>query len=193
MRAAAVSAALLACSCLAWSGAPAQAQDQSSQNQSSQNQSSQGQNAQRPCSTPEFRQLDFWVGVWDAYYAPDAETPGGRNVITRAYGDCVIQEDFDGGPSTRGLIGHSVSTYHVPSRRWRQTWVDNQGGYFALVGGPEGADFVLVNRRLGDDVPIQRMVFTDIAPESFTWRWQTSADSGATWTDAWVIWYRRAE
>jgi hypothetical protein len=149
------------------------------------------QTAQAPCSTPEFRQMDFWLGTWDAYYSADAAAPGGRNVITRAYGGCVIQEDFDGGAQAQGLIGHSVSTYHAQAGRWRQTWVDNQGGYFALVGGPEGDRFVLVNHRLSDNAPVQRMVFEDITPRSFTWRWQASADAGATWTDSWVIYYRR--
>lgn len=153
----------------------------------------QQQPAQPPCASPEFHQMDFWLGVWDAYYAEDAAAPGGRNVITREYGGCVIQEQFDGGPQAQGLIGHSVSTYHAHAGAWRQTWVDNQGGYFALVGGPEGDDFVLVSRRLSDNVPVQRMLFTDITPQSFTWRWQSSSDGGATWADSWVIWYRRAE
>lgn len=146
-----------------------------------------------PCAAPEFRQMDFWLGTWDAYYAEEAAEPGGRNVITRAYGGCVIQEDFNGGPQAQGLVGQSVSTYHVQSARWRQTWVDNQGGYFALVGGPDGGDFVLVSYRLSDNVPVQRMLFTNITPRSFTWRWQSSADGGATWADAWVIWYRRVQ
>jgi len=149
------------------------------------------QPAPPPCSTAEFRQMDFWLGTWDNYYAADAAAPGGTNTITREYGGCVIQEAFDGGPSTNGLIGHSVSTYHAPSGLWRQTWVDNQGGYFALTGGPDGDRFILLSRRLSDNVVTQRMVFEDITPNSFTWRWQSSIDAGATWTDAWVIWYRR--
>lgn len=149
------------------------------------------QAAPPPCTSAEFHQMDFWLGTWDAYYAADAATPGGRNVITREYGGCVVQEAFDGGPQAQGLIGHSVSTYHTPSGRWRQTWVDNQGGYFALVGGPEDGKFVLNSYRLHDNVLVQRMVFEDITSENFTWRWQQSADAGATWTDSWVIWYRR--
>lgn len=147
-----------------------------------------------PCSGPEFRQMDFWLGDWDARYANDPSTPvDGRNVITREYGGCVIQEAFDGGPAAQGLIGHSVSTYHAPMRKWRQTWVDNQGGYFALVGGPVGDDFVLENSRLTDNAPYLRMLFEDITPSSFTWRWQQSADAGATWADQWVIYYTRRQ
>jgi len=149
-----------------------------------------------PCSTPEFRQLDFWVGAWDARWdaAPGIPAGTGTNVITREYGDCVIQEQFDGGPSTGSLIGHSVSTYHAQAQVWRQTWVDNQGGYIALSGGRVGDIFVLTSYQLNSTTPTRRMVFTDITPNSFTWRWQSTADAGATWADAWVIYYtRRAE
>lgn len=149
--------------------------------------------AAAPCSTPEFRQLDFWVGTWDARWEALGATPAGNgtNLITREYGDCVIQEQFDGGPATGGLIGHSVSTYYAPGQMWRQTWVDNQGGYFALTGGPVGDDFILTTYRMNTATPAQRMVFTDITANAFTWRWQMTPDAGATWADQWVIRYTR--
>jgi hypothetical protein len=145
------------------------------------------------CSAPEYRQMDFWVGVWDVRWDAGPLVPAGHgtNVITREYDECVIREAFDGGPSTGGLIGHSVSTYHAPERRWRQTWVDNQGSYFALVGGPAGEDFVLVSHGLSDPRPQGRMIFEKITPNRLTWRWQKTADGGVTWTDAWVIFYER--
>ena len=146
-----------------------------------------------PCAASEFRQMDFWVGTWDVRWNKGGGTPAGAgtNIITREYADCVIQEAFDGGPATGNLIGHSVSTYHAPLGKWRQTWVDNQGGYFALIGGPEGDDFVLTSYRVSDNTPAQRMVFTDIGAHSLTWRWQRTTDSGATWSDSWVIYYTR--
>lgn len=149
--------------------------------------------AASPCAAPEFRQMDFWVGEWDARWEASPGQPAGvgTNTITREYDNCVIQEQFDGGPSTGNLIGHSVSTYHAPTQRWRQTWVDNQGGYFALVGGPQGNDFVLIMNSYPANVPVRRMLFTDITPNAFTWRWQASTDGGATWTDSWVIHYTR--
>ena len=148
---------------------------------------------QAPCSAPEFRQMDFWVGTWDVRWdaSPGMAAGSGTNTITREYGACVIQEQFDGGPTTGNLIGHSVSVYHAPARTWRQTWVDNQGGYFALTGGPDGEGrFVLTNTRLSDQGPHLRMVFEDITEQSLTWRWQRSSD-GETWADAWVIHYTR--
>jgi len=150
------------------------------------------QQAPTPCSAPEHRQLDFWLGVWDVSWDDANGIPAGQgtNTITRQLGDCVIQEDFDGGPSTGDLIGRSVSLYHAPLGQWRQTWVDNQGGYFALTGGPDGDAFILNNARVSENAPHRRMVFEDITETSLTWRWQGSSD-GAAWNDLWVIRYTR--
>lgn len=153
----------------------------------------QQQAQQPPCAAQEFRQMDFWVGTWDVSWDAVQGIPAGSgtNAITREYNDCVIQEQFDGGASTGGLIGHSVSTYSAPAQTWRQTWVDNQGGYFALTGGQVGDDFILTSYRINTDTPLQRMVFTDITENSLTWRWQSTPDAGATWNDRWVIRYTR--
>lgn len=151
------------------------------------------QPAAPPCSGEAYRQLDFWVGTWDAAWEASPGQPAGHgtNVITRTLGDCVIEENFDGGPSTGNLIGRSVSIYHAPLGRWRQTWVDNQGGHFALIGGPVGDKFVLETAPATERGPYQRMVFENITPQAFTWRWQSTTDQGATWTDAWVIRYTK--
>jgi len=143
------------------------------------------------CAGAEFRQLDFWLGDWDAAWDASPGTPAGRgsNHITKSYEDCVIEERFDGRPGQH-LMGHSVSIYFAPTKQWRQTWVDNEGGYIDLSGGlqPNG-DFILTTPRRPSG-HISRMVFTDIKPDSFTWRWQASAD-GQAWTDNWVIRYTR--
>lgn len=141
-----------------------------------------------PCRAAESAQMDFWLGEWVADYGEG--TPG-LNRVTKVLDDCVVQEEFEGGPAAGGLIGRSYSMYHAGLGQWRQTWVDNQGGYFALVGGMEGDDFVLRNTRVVETAPYLRMVYQDIRPNSFTWRWQQSADAGATWSDKWVIRYTR--
>jgi hypothetical protein len=144
------------------------------------------------CSDPEFRQLDFWLGEWNATWPAPAGLPAGSgtNHITKSYEGCVIEEHFDGRPGQH-LMGHSVSVYHAPTKSWRQTWVDNEGGYIDLQGGPDAkGDFVLLTLPNGKTKQASRMLYTDIKPDSFTWRWQKSAD-GTTWTDNWVISYTR--
>lgn len=142
------------------------------------------------CAGTQFRQLDFWLGDWDARWAPSTGDSGiGSNHITRGYDGCVIEEHFDGRPG-QPLMGHSVSMYVAPDKLWRQTWVDNQGGYIELSGGPRpNGDFVLATGRRPSG-RVSRMVFTDIRRDSFTWRWQSSTD-GVHWADSWVIRYTR--
>lgn len=149
---------------------------------------------QPPCSGEEYRQLDFWVGDWHAEWDNGDGTIGtGENRITRdEYGDCVIYERFSG-----GFEGMSVSTYHAPVGAWRQSWVDNTGGYFALVGGPGGEHddyhFGLENTRLSEDAPYLRMIWQDVTGDSFTWRWQGRTSADEAWVDRWVIRYTRME
>ena len=143
------------------------------------------------CASEEFRTLDFWVGDW---IAQDQEGKRiGTNRVTRdEYGDCVITEHFR--MDDRSLIGHSISIYRPGLKQWRQNWVDNQGGYFDLTGGPvTGADhiFALENKRVTDTQPFARMIWQDVKPDSFTWRWQRKAKAEDDWADSWVIHYRR--
>ena len=85
---------------------------------------------QQPCSTPEARQFDFWLGEWDLTWGEDGR---GSNRITTRYGGCVIEENFNGAPSME-FQGMSVSTYNPKNQKWQQTWVDSQGSYIHLTG-----------------------------------------------------------
>ncbi len=140
-----------------------------------------------PCTGPQYSQMDFWVGDWKLKW----DGGEGANHITKDYEGCVIEEHFDGQPAMH-LQGHSVSIY--AHGQWRQNWVDNEGSYFDLTGGPEAdGRFVLKNVRLDDKAPYLRMVFEDIKPDSLTWHWQSSDDQGKTWNDRWVIEYTRVK
>ena len=148
-----------------------------------------------PCSGPEHRQLDFWVGDWIASWTnADGSAAGGRNVVSRnEYGDCVITERFSADDGS--LKGFSISTYVTSAREWRQTWMDDQGGYFDLFGGPvdgQPHSFVLETYRRTPNAPFRRMIWENVRPDGFTWRWQGRASPEAEWVDSWVIRYSRA-
>jgi hypothetical protein len=146
-----------------------------------------------PCSTPEFRQLDFWVGTWELSWTGQDGKPGkGTNVITRSLNDCVIEERFAVLDGERPFTGMSVSTYDVKARGWRQTWVDNSGAYIPLAGGPSEEGFQFRQRNYADDRNM-RMIWKDVKKDSLDWHWQRSEDGGQTWEDVWVIHYKRAE
>jgi hypothetical protein len=135
----------------------------------------------------EASQFDFWLGEWDAVWG---ENLRGVNRITKRW-DRVIVEEFDGKPGMP-LEGHSVSTYDVNARQWKQTWVDNEGSYLDFDGGFADGKMTLSRTAVKDGKTIhQRMVWYDIAASTFKWNWERSRDNGKTWEVLWKIDYSR--
>ncbi len=151
--------------------------------------------AKPACSEAEFRQLDFWVGDWDLWYDQGPDKPRGKasNRITKnEFGNCVITEHF----SMPGFSGSSFSIFHKPVGKWRQTWVDDQGGYYDLIGGPApkgaGYDFALeLVHPEGVKAPYLRMIWQVQDEDHLTWRWQSHKSDAKDWRDNWVLHYVR--
>ena len=131
--------------------------------------------------------LDFWLGTWDCTW----EGGNGRNTVTRELGDRVVVERFEafGEDAFDGL---SVSVPDPATNGWRQTWVDSTGSYWAFAGGrrTDGTFVFGTPDRVDADQLYKRMVFSDIEPDGFEWRWETSSDR-RQWTLRWAITYRR--
>jgi hypothetical protein len=144
----------------------------------------------KPCSAPEYRQFDFWVGEWNLSWGEGENAATGTNVITKGLNSCVIEENFS--TSNKKFIGNSLSVYNPKLNRWRQTWVDNQGGYLDFEGGPVG-DSMILSREAVEDTAFthQRMVWYNISKDTLDWNWEKSTDSGRTWKVFWHIDYTR--
>jgi hypothetical protein len=156
------------------------------------------QNAAEPtandCASPESKQFDFWLGEWDLTWPGkhQDETLHGTNSIRRMLGGCVIQEQFDGG-SANPLRGISLSVYNAKLQEWQQTWADNEATYMDFAGGVRDGQMVLEREARSSDgsATRQRMVYKNIAPDSFDWTWEQSKDDGKTWLVIWPIHYTR--
>ena len=134
------------------------------------------------------RQFDFWLGDWDLTWG---EAGKGTNRITAVLDNRVIQEQFDGTPSTP-LQGLSVSTYNTQLGKWQQTWVDNSGSYLDFVGEFADGKMVLSREAVLEGKPIQqRMVWHNITELALDWNWERSEDGGETWQVMWHIRYQR--
>jgi hypothetical protein len=146
--------------------------------------------APSPCTDPKASEFDFWVGTWNAQWGDQGR---GTNVITKALGGCVILENFrDQDPGPESLAGMSVSTYVPAESCWKQTWVDNQGGYLDFKGGLTDGRMILARQMEMDGHVIeQRMVWYDLKPEAFEWNWERSDDGGESWNTLWHIHYTR--
>ncbi len=141
--------------------------------------------------------FDFWVGEWDLTWDDgNGQVGKGSNRIERIMGDQVIQENFEAlEGNLAGYKGMSVSVFNRRTQEWKQTWVDNQGGYldfYHVIDGDKHMfmrEFTAPNGQKG----LQRMVFYNITADSFEWDWERSLDGGKTWTLAWRIHYKRKE
>ncbi len=134
-------------------------------------------------------QMDFWLGEWNLKW----ERGEGTNVVQRTLDGKIIQENFLGRwDGTQSFNGKSFSAYVSAEKKWKQTWVDNQGGYVDLTGNAEGSSFILMREETSSGHKIlQRMLFSDIRRNSFTWDWQLSRNNGTTWESQWKIEYTR--
>jgi hypothetical protein len=91
------------------------------------------------------------------------------------------------------LRGRSLSIFDTISGKWKQTWVDNEGGYLDFTGEFRDGQMILAReamRRNGQTV-LQRMVFKNITPNELDWSWEASTDGGKTWQVNWPIHYKR--
>ena len=136
-------------------------------------------------NTQPENQFDFWLGNWDVTWGEDDK---GTNRIEKILDGKIIQENF----TAPDLIGMSVSAYDAEHGLWRQTWVDNSGGYLDFTGKFEDGKMILSREAvIKGQACKQRMVWFDIQEFKFEWNWERSDDGGNTWHVAWNIHYTR--
>jgi hypothetical protein len=75
--------------------------------------------------------------------------------------------------------GSTIRFYDPGLDAWRSTWIEPVNARVRrFIGRPAGADIVLLSE---EEEPRLRWSFTDITPDSFTWRGEISRDQGASW------------
>jgi len=136
---------------------------------------------------PGGKQFDFWVGEWELTWPSGA----GKNRISFTLDSAVIMEEFSGEESM-ALRGMSVSVFDARAGTWRQTWVDNQGGYLDFEGEFKDGRMILQrSATVQEKSVLQRMVWDNITADSLDWSWERSDDQGQTWKTLWPIHYKR--
>lgn len=148
--------------------------------------------AQPPsCSTPEYRQFDFWIGDWDAFDIDNPTTAVARTRVDRILDGCVLLEDYQG---ANGSHGESFSIYDASRKLWHQSWVTNRGKLLIIEGTLQADAMVLsgVDRAAGRSAGALSVAQKD-AQVRGTWKQVTggvretaftSNDGGKTW-DLW--------
>ena len=135
-----------------------------------------------PCSSPEYRQFDFWLGDW-AVESPTNGAPLGKNRITSHLGGCMLLETWTSASPHKGM---SINYYDSRDGSWNQIFIDNSGNvgtWPPLKGGLVDGKMVLESP--ADSTPRSRWIWTDLGDGKVRQRADTTTDGGKTWTTAW--------
>lgn len=131
----------------------------------------------QPCTAPEYRQFDFWIGEWEV--RNPAGQLAGTNTITREYEGCLLVERWEG---AGGGAGTSQNFYHKGDGRWHQNWIDSQAnGPLWLVGGLDDDGSMVMTDVDPTNSPLSRITWTPNPDGSVRQHWEQSSDGGETW------------
>jgi len=153
------------------------------------------QSGKLPCSRPEYRQFDFWIGQWEAF-GPDGKKAGDSKV-SLILDSCILLEEWTSESVQQGLryAGKSFNTYNASTRQWQQTWVDNAGGTNEYMQGKFENNQIIFSstpfKFSKDSMAIRKMTFTNLSAEKLRQHGEISKDNGLTWSTEYDLEYRR--
>lgn len=151
--------------------------------------------AQKPCSQPEYRQFDFWLGEWEAFGSNGQKA--GDSKISLILDSCIIFEEWTSASVNRGIryAGKSFNTWNAATKHWQQTWVDNAGGSNEyLLGKLENNKIIYSSSPFPfskDTMAIRKMTFTNLGPVKLRQHGEISKNNGVSWTTEYDLEYRR--
>jgi hypothetical protein len=142
------------------------------------------------CGSPEYHQLDFWIGEWDTFES-DAVTGSSiaRTRVQPIVEGCAIHELYE---QVDGLIGDSILSYDPVQKHWQQTWVTNRGSLMVLKGNFVNGVLTLEgDAHLQDGRSVmQRISWNQQGTGVREWA-EMSTDNGTTWTPAFDVLFVR--
>ena len=131
-----------------------------------------------PCTSPQYREFDFWIGDWDVFEtANNASSAHVR--VDSILGGCVLREQYQ---DNTGAVGESFTTYDVGRKLWHQTWVTNRGRLLTIEGGKQNRAMLLTGSYYlenGNEVRVRGS--WEPVGETVREVASTSSDAGKTW------------
>lgn len=150
---------------------------------------------QKPCSSPVYRQFDFWLGEWEAF-GPNGKKAGDSK-ISVILDSCIILEEWTSASVVSGIryAGKSFSTYNAATNQWQQTWVDNAAGSNEYLSGKyEDNKIVFTTTPFmlsKNTMAIRRLSFFNLSIERVRQLGEITKDKGVTWSTEYDLDYRR--
>ncbi len=134
--------------------------------------------APAPCSAPEYRQFDFWVGEWEVFNPKGSKVGDSR--IERIVGDCVLLENYAG---RKGYEGKSFNIYNAGKKQWQQFWADNAGAVLEFSGSfrADTLEYLASTTDTAGVITLHRLTFVPVTRDSVRQFWEQSTDGGKKW------------
>jgi hypothetical protein len=149
----------------------------------------------KPCAGPQYRQLDFWIGEWEAFGVKGGKA--GDSKISVILDSCVLLEEWTSASQQQGLTytGKSFNAFNTASKQWQQTWVDNTGNTTEFLRG-EGSNGKIIYYAdkvtgAGEKTFMRRLTFTKLSDDKVRQLGERSDDGGKTWAVEYDLEYRR--
>ena len=144
-----------------------------------------------PCAdAPERHHFDFWIGEWDVTTSPKSDgSKGGNSVIQSVSGGCALLENWT---SIKGGQGKSLNAYNPRVHEWQQYWIGQDGNVteFRTSHFDGNSLSFLTDNGPGPHL-IGRLTFTPLDKNLVRQHYESSADSGRTWTTVYDLYYHR--
>jgi hypothetical protein len=132
------------------------------------------------CAQQEYGQFDFWLGEWDLV-SSSGQSSGDRSSVQLSTGDCVVEEAFLPAAGGRGV---SRAMYDGRTQQWARIWIEPGRMLIFVTGGLVNDDMIMTGGTTGTSQLTNRTVWEPTNDNSVRQFTQTSANNGATWTNA---------
>ena len=148
------------------------------------------QDKAHPCvNDARYRAFDFWVGDWDVFSGTQQV---GHNRIERQLEGCLIMENWTDG---YGVSGKSLNYFDPAVGKWKQNWVDENGGVVWYEGEVKDGEMRYAGENIAADGKKQltHCRLTPLPDGTVHHVIETSKDDGKTWTKGFDAIYRPAK
>jgi hypothetical protein len=149
----------------------------------------------KPCSSPVYRQFDFWIGNWEAF-APDGKKAGDSK-ISAILDSCILLEEWTSVAVGSGLryAGKSFNTYNAVTGQWQQTWVDNAAASTEFLRGKFETGKIIFETNpfkiSKDTMAIRKLSFFNLGKDKVRQLGEITKNNGQAWITEYDLEYRR--